>query len=1011
MDALRGGYVKKKSELTQMPELVVFAKAAGFGFLIAETLRVTYIGGSGFATDIDGIHPVIRLFGVACGLALFAWYAFSRGLVAESARLARSRRADLLLVAVLGIFANSALSPSLHEFHASISKLSVPWGVLLLSFLIIVTVSALARAWLSRTPERAPQIFFLDDEEIRESGEDVLANQEQAVHFAETVLASGSNSGLVYGIDGPWGTGKTSFVNMAQDHWRKQAAEEVVIFRFEPLRYAGDPDLADRFIRDLSQEIQRQLFVPEFRPAASRYSRMVKGKADFSFLGFKLALEPSAETIDELLDDIDAVLQRIKRRVIVIVDDLDRLDAKAVNNVLFTIRRTFKLTRAAYILCYDTEILAALKDDEHRARQFLEKFVNIKFSLFVDSAALRQFLRRDWSKQEANLPSIPSDTMSKLESLLGELANILEGPSAAKYMALLGDMRKLKRFVNAVLAMQIEKTNLARTDFDRRDLINLVLLHLNYPGVFRRIYVEETDGRSGFFSVYPSANEGGRKYQNSSAFESFRGGCLGPDRFLLDELFACDSLKLGAYGTVEESTLASRACFNQDPYRNLEKYLKLIVRFTTPEPRDTFKLYQDAVARVAGGAPIELVLDGSEFDLSRGEIAHDQFWRILVSQSYDFNERVARDAIETLVKYLPRYSSVDSEDRGLRQRSIYNLVRLLDRAGWGRTSGKRRANTSENIIEIAHRIFGDGRHSGRSLLRDLVGEERGALGWYDLLLFRLQCSADRLGQVFNLHSALVLHDDAAAQTTGEVRGLAIRGMRILSQRVFTIFWDRYISPGRNVLDDLATISDAELMGAADAFFIHHHSGPKLAELLAAARGSARTFVLYQLANRESTNGAGIGCGYYDRAGSGDGGEIAALVNDYLFDVCFNPALHEKNAEHFLDYCLSRFSSGFWSGDDEDGYHPTPQELSNGLDAAKLGAYWAKYGPRIKAGNYILLPKRVITANYVATYANDLPRTFAVLDQIQMRTMLQPGGATNTPNDIVKADTPPSLNGD
>ncbi|WP_454737191.1 hypothetical protein [Cupriavidus necator] len=43
----------------------------------------------------------------------------------------------------------------------------------------------------------------------------------------------------------------------------------------------------------MSAAIQRKVFAPEFRQAASRYSRLIKGKADVSFLGFKLSLEPS----------------------------------------------------------------------------------------------------------------------------------------------------------------------------------------------------------------------------------------------------------------------------------------------------------------------------------------------------------------------------------------------------------------------------------------------------------------------------------------------------------------------------------------------------------------------------------------------------------------------------------------------------------------------------------------------------------------------------------------------
>ena len=138
-----------------------------------------------------------------------------------------------------------------------------------------------------------------------------------------------------------------------------------------------------------------KIFAPEFRPAASRYSQLIKGKADVSFLGFKLSLEPSQETVDELLDDIDEVLRRIDRRVIIVIDDLDRPDAKTTNNVLFATRRTFKLSQATYVLCYDTEVLAGNKEEGSRAREFLEKFVTVKLSLFVDSSSLRNLKPRN----------------------------------------------------------------------------------------------------------------------------------------------------------------------------------------------------------------------------------------------------------------------------------------------------------------------------------------------------------------------------------------------------------------------------------------------------------------------------------------------------------------------------------------------------------------------------------------------------------------------------------------
>jgi hypothetical protein len=191
-------------------------------------------------------------------------------------------------------------------------------------------------------------------------------------------------------------------------------------------------------------------------------------------------------------------------------------------------------------------------------------------------------------------------------------------------------------------------------------------------------------------------------------------------------------------------------------------------------------------------------LESKDFRLDRGEHSHDQFWRVLVSQSHDFSRDVAEDGINTLVDYLPRYSVVATGDRGLRQRSIYSLLRLLDGAGWGRTGGRRLPNSPDNVVEIAWRIYGEHAYEGKALVERLTTSERGVLGWNDLMLFRLQCSADRQGQIYNVHSALIVHEDKSAATSGLVSELALKGMRRLSQQVFAHFKRIYIDPKRNL---------------------------------------------------------------------------------------------------------------------------------------------------------------------------------------------------------------------
>ncbi len=970
----------------KMPELLVFAKMFVVGLVAAEVCRATYYLGTAFASELADFPLWVRATVVLVGLAVCVVYAVNRGAHTSAVQMCRSLRLDLLIALCLGALSNELAMPWLSKFHAALKASNPYWAPVALLLLGTVLLSPLFQRHWPRKRQVVSQLRFLADEEIRRDSDDLLANETHAKSFAETVLASDAHSGLVFGVDGPWGVGKTSFINLAERYWER-AANKVIVCRFEPLRYASEPDLADRLIRDLSAAIQSKVFAPEFRPAASRYSHLIKGKADVSFLGFKLSLEPSQETVDELLDDIDEVLRRIGRRVIIVIDDLDRLDAKTVNNVLFATRRTLKLSQATYVLCYDTEVLAGGNEEGSRAREFLEKFVTVKLSLFVDSSSLRNFLRRDWECAESQLGSVPSDTMVKLGAVLNELADILGGKSAAKYLPLIGDFRKVKRFINAILLMQIEKTNLGRTDFNRGDLINLMLLHLNYPGLFRRIYAEETEGRSGTFSVRRQYGE--PVFKNAEGFSQVKEEQQGPARFLLEQLFDVEVLELGDVSNVNEAELRSRACFNMSDTRNLESYLKLIVRFATPEPQETFVLYQSAVDRVRKGQSIASVLEEAEFALERKDTAHDQFWRVLVNQANDFTSATAEDALETLVSYLPRYSSLDDDDRGLRPRSVYSLLRLLDRAGWGRTAGRRRTNSPENVIEIAWRIFGEQAFVGKGLLERLVSPERGVLGWNDLMLFRLQCSADRGGQLYNLHAALIVDQDMSAPTSGLVNQLALQGMRKLSQQIFALFKRTYIDAGRNFIAEAykvpaeAILGDAfvHLHGQASLDPVSEHGDTTIARRVSVARFITTSFVIYQLSNALAPNGAGVGCGHYDEVGSEDHGGISKLMNEYVFGFCFNPKVDDDNVYRFLDHCLSHLSSPFHTGRYDDGFVATKSGLSGGLDTKAMGKYWLRHRDHIRGLGLQDSGRCVFMPDYTAFYRDDLVGVFAVLDEL------------------------------
>jgi hypothetical protein len=958
------------------PEWLVFLRAVLLGILLAEIWRIGLSIGTSWGrqlADDDLIGVVILVISIACA-GLIA-YAYQREVHLHAQRIIASRRVDLGVLVLAGAWIDHLLTPELVKFHDPLSNLDKGWSQATLTVLLAIPLSAVLRPILRTNKPDLTQVRFASDIEIVDPDQDALNVRRQAVDFADTVLTSRASSGMVFGLDGPWGVGKSSFLNIATTRWTEVADDSVIVFKFEPLRYASEPDLSERFIRDLCAGIQQKVFAPEFFPAATRYSRMLKGKTDVSILGVKLTLEPSTETVDDLLGDINNLLEEIGRRLIIIIEDLDRLEPKLVNNVLFMVRRTLKLNQATYILCYDTEQLVAGREEGSRARDFLEKFINAKLSLFVDLQSIKDFLEKDWHADAAGFQAMPPDVMLKLRQITSEVGALVSGPKAYNYIPLLGDLRKVKRFVNALLLMNLEQTDLGRSDFNHRDLIHLVLLHLCYPGLFRRIYAEETEHRCGSFSLRRGKSSSNSGLDNAPGLDEIVKDVEPPAQFLLKQLFDVETINFPPHSTNDEEVWRTRACFNFES-RNLEKYLQLIVRFKVPEVTTTFKLYKDLLDEVIKGrTTITEVLERPEFAVRTNENAHDRFWRILVNNAHQLDRKSAEDSITTLVNWLPRYSMLSQGDRSLRQRSIYTLVLLLDRAGFSEPRHGR-IRSSNDVVEIARRILGDGRPSP-TLIQQLVAPERGPLAWEDLMLFRLTCCADRLGQMHNIYTALIRYEDQNSRVEGDLGVITLNSMRRFSQQVFQEFKQRYINTKISFFADIDGTGDAEILGASGEVA---DSNIDIEDALKAARSAVKSFVIYQLVNQRLNDGTGIGCGVYDEVGTGDGGSIHRAMCNYLFSFCFNPAFGLAHARAFADYCLRAFR-------DEEIWNPETLDvvvaatwLTNLLGQENMKAFWASSGGQIKA----MLANEsgtVVSYNYKASYAERLPLVFNALDHL------------------------------
>lgn len=983
--------------------LVVLIKTTFFGVLAAEVLYFAFLLAARVNTWIF-IRGYEREALTLClvGAILLGFFLYCRGVFTESVKFLKSGRIDIVIATGFGVWLSIAWGGFLSHWSSQfVELLTLPQlftlmaGPYLLGALVIVR-------WFLWSPNKNESAFVVDLE-LQDQKDDLLNFSERANRFAARVYNNGAPDSFVFGVDAPWGVGKSTFVNFCIEYWNKNHSEEVLVYKFNPLKYAGAKNLLELFIDGLISAIQKDSYIPEIRPLISRYSRLLREVGRFSIFGWSFPALTTEYSSEEAQDDLCAVLKRFPKKVVIIVDDLDRLSFAEIKDILFVIRKSFVFPNVSYVICYDTEnigILEANTPDTEKVSEFFEKFVNIKISLYLDKENLAQYVS----------DSLDQVVRSKfvdpllVRQAVGGLLDIYKSSVYHNYLPFLGDVRKLKRFINTIVLFELETTDFKNSDFDKRDLANLLLIYIHYPNVFRKIYDTETNGGRGFFSLllpyddgYPEEAPGVPRgafrdsvYKNSTHYTEYieRLPKNSGQRFLLNQVFNVNSrLEDARVDSVPDDIRTSLACFNGGwtNGRNLEAYLHLIVALSKPIDTDQHRFYAARKNKVVeGAATIQDIFSEDQFALDKGENPREKLLRLLVNSARTMKKEVAFPLINYLLDHTPEFSYLEIPELGLglRHNVDYFLTRLLNDAGWADKQGGHSHNTTENIKEAAEWIFGDGRHVGEGVIEKLSQPERGILGINDLMTFRLFCSADRGGDIFDLTRAIAKHANEKAPTEGDTRDIAREEMREMSQKIFEIFKAQYIDSRRNIFEEIESLGLADFVGSYNAYVESKVnqgviSRESLDKKLSSLKTRTVSFIIYQLGNNEISHG--VGCGFYDPAGNEDKGSIRDLINAYLFDVCFTPA-DGTHAEYFIDYLFRNFASVFASAR-EDGlqYVPSINEFTKVMDKTKLASYWQTNGPTIKALNLQESQKIVLVGDYEASYKEYIPMIYKVLD--------------------------------
>lgn len=209
-----------------------------------------------------------------------------------------------------------------------------------------------------------------------------------ARYLADSICNMEFTGGFIIGVYGSWNSGKSTLLNFIV-HYLKQKPEneQPLIVPFNPWSFSGNEDIARRFFDQIQSVLNDWKFVPK---------GLKQRIADFANVFSQIPL-PYAQTgsaVATLFDDkqkdasdfkeeVESTLQQKHPRIVVTIDDVDRLDAEEIKKLFRVIKSFPYFTDVVYILFFDKEIVSkALADtQELSGESYIDKVVQLSFEI------------------------------------------------------------------------------------------------------------------------------------------------------------------------------------------------------------------------------------------------------------------------------------------------------------------------------------------------------------------------------------------------------------------------------------------------------------------------------------------------------------------------------------------------------------------------------------------------------------------------------------------------------
>lgn len=242
---------------------------------------------------------------------------------------------------------------------------------------------------------------YYADKPVKDCSADLLDRASFAKLLSNTLLNLNGDDTFTIGLFGKWGNGKTSIVNMALTEIENDVSKNnVLIVKFEPWHFSDSSQLLSQFFVRLSSEFKskKDKKLQKIGSAIEKYSnafdlaKLIPVYGDTISTAAKFGAGKIAKRLQKDISSSDVIAQKNeviellkqqKNRVLVIIDDIDRLSSEQIRLVFQLVSSVAKFPNTAYLLVFDKNIVvkALEKVQEGNGEDYLEKVIQMPIQI------------------------------------------------------------------------------------------------------------------------------------------------------------------------------------------------------------------------------------------------------------------------------------------------------------------------------------------------------------------------------------------------------------------------------------------------------------------------------------------------------------------------------------------------------------------------------------------------------------------------------------------------------